>query len=122
MKKSKKLNQPKNWTIKTWNDVLDIKSGRNQKEVLNENGKYPIIGSAGKVMGYADKFICEAGTTIIGRKGSINSPLFIEEPFWNVDTAFGLHTYDELDKFFFHYFCLSFDFSLMDKGSGRPSL
>ena len=110
------------WVIKEWKDVLEIKSGRNQKDVLNENGKYPILGSAGKVMGYADDYICEAQTTIIGRKGSINNPLFIKERFWNVDTAFGLQAFDELDKYFLHYFCLSFDFSKMDRGSGRPSL
>jgi type I restriction enzyme S subunit len=95
---------------------------RNQKEVEDPNGKFPIIGSAGKVMGYANDYICEDGTTIIGRKGTINNPMLIEERFWNVDTAFGLHAKDSLDKRFLHYFCLSFDFTKMDRGSGRPSL
>jgi len=111
-----------NWELKEWHEVLEIRSGRNQKAVLNPNGKYPIIGSAGKVMGYADKYICKEGTTIIGRKGTINSPLFIEHKFWNVDTAFGLHSKELLDNRFLHYFCLSFDFTELDKGSGRPSL
>tara|TARA_R110000868_G_scaffold186762_5_gene429245 strand:+ start:284 stop:1477 length:1194 start_codon:yes stop_codon:yes gene_type:complete len=110
------------WKVKSWNDVLEIRSGRNQKDVINPEGIYPIIGSAGKVMGYADDYLCEAGTTIIGRKGTINNPLFIEENFWNVDTAFGLQCKEGLNKYFFHYFCLSFDFTEMDKGSGRPSL
>jgi type I restriction enzyme S subunit len=78
------------WEEKTLGEVIEIRSGRNQKEVLNPNGKYPILGSAGKVMGYADKFLCVSGTTIIGRKGTINKPLFIKTNFWNVDTAFGL--------------------------------
>ncbi len=110
------------WEVKPWSDVLEIRSGRNQKEVQNPDGKYPILGSAGKVMGYADDYICEEGTTIIGRKGTINSPLFISEKFWNVDTAFGLHAKEELDKYYLHYFCLAFDFTEMDRGSGRPSL
>ena len=111
-----------NWELKEWNEVLEIRSGRNQKAVLNPKGKYPIIGSAGKIMGYADKYICEEGTTIIGRKGTINSPLFIKHKFWNVDTAFGLHSKELLDNRFLYYFCLSFDFTELDKGSGRPSL
>lgn len=41
-------------------------------------------------MGYADDYICEENAVIIGRKGSINNPIYIESPFWNVDTAFGL--------------------------------
>lgn len=110
------------WEEKTWADVLEIKSGRNQKEVENPNGKYPILGSAGKVMNYADEYICEEGTTIIGRKGTINNPMYIETKFWNVDTAFGLHALEGLDKKFLYYFCKSYDFTQRDKGSGRPSL
>jgi type I restriction enzyme S subunit len=47
------------WEEKTWGELIEIRSGRNQKEVLNPNGKYPVLGSAGKIMGYADKYICE---------------------------------------------------------------
>ncbi len=110
------------WEIKKWSEVLEIRSGRNQREVLNPKGKYPILGSAGKIMGFADRYICEEGTTIIGRKGNINSPMFIKEKFWNVDTAFGLHALESLDKSFLFYFCKGFNFTEMDKGSGRPSL
>ncbi len=110
------------WEEKVWDDVLEIRSGRNQKQVLNSEGKYPILGSAGKVMGYADDFICEEYTTIVGRKGTINNPMLIKEKFWNVDTAFGLHAKDGLNKLYLFYFCRSFDFEKMDRGSGRPSL
>lgn len=110
------------WEEKNWQDVLEIRSGRNQKQVENPEGKYPILGSAGKTMGFADDYICEAGTTIIGRKGTINNPMYIETKFWNVDTAFGLHSNEELNKKFLFYFCLSYDFTQRDKGSGRPSL
>lgn len=110
------------WEIKNWKDVLEIRSGKNQTEIENPNGKYPILGSAGKIMGFTDNFICEAGTTIVGRKGNIDNPLYIESKFWNVDTAFGLHALDGLDKRFLFYFCRSFDFTQLDKGSGRPSL
>ena len=70
-------------------DVVEIRNGRNQHQVENPNGAYPIYGSGGEI-GRADDYICEAGTVVIGRKGSINNPLFVDEPFWNVDTAFGL--------------------------------
>lgn len=112
----------KDWEIKKWKDVLEIRSGRNQNDVENPNGKYPILGSAGKIMGFADDYICDEGTTIVGRKGTIDNPIFIETKFWNVDTAFGLHALDFLDKRFLFYFCRSYDFTKQDKGSGRPSL
>ena len=76
-------------------DVLEIKNGKNQKAVENPEGQYPIYGSGG-LMGYADDYICEADTVIIGRKGNINNPIYVSEPFWNVDTAFGLLTNKEI--------------------------
>jgi type I restriction enzyme S subunit len=115
-------NKGDDWEEKKLGEVCEIRSGRNQKEVEDPKGLYPILGSAGKIMGYANKFICEEGTTIIGRKGTIDKPIFIEEKFWNVDTAFGLHALKELDKRFLFYFCKSYDFTKQDKGSGRPSL
>ena len=103
-------------------DVLEIKNGRNQKAVENPNGKYPIYGSGG-VMGYADDYICDAQTVIIGRKGSINNPLFVEEPFWNVDTAFGLSANrDVLLPRYLFYFCKKFDFERLNKTVTIPSL
>ena len=110
------------WENKKFGEVLEIRNGRNQREVESASGQYPIMGSAGKLMGYATDFICEAGTTIIGRKGTINSPIYAESRFWNVDTAFGLSPSPCLDSKFLHYFCLSYDFSLLNRGTTIPSL
>ena len=55
-------------------DVLEIKNGRNQRAVENPNGAYPIYGSGG-VMGYADDFICQAQTVVVGRSLVIGRPV-----------------------------------------------
>lgn len=103
-------------------DVLEIKNGRNQRQVENPDGRYPIYGSGG-VMGRADDYICEAETVVIGRKGSINNPIFVNEPFWNVDTAFGLVVKKEvlLPKYLY-YFCVNFDFEKLNTTVTIPSL
>ena len=90
--------------------------------IENENGKYPIYGSGG-IMGRATDFICDAGTVVIGRKGSINNPIFVDEPFWNVDTAFGLVAHRDvlLPKYLF-YFCVNFDFERLNTTVTIPSL
>ena len=106
---------------KQWKDVLHIVSGKNQKAVENPDGKYPIYGSGG-LIGYADDYLCEAGTTIVGRKGTINRPIFVTEPFWNIDTAFGIVPDDGLDPKYLYYFCVYFNFMPLDKSTGRPSL
>ena len=105
-----------------FNDVLTIKNGRNQRAVENPNGKYPIYGSGG-VMGYADDYICSANTVVIGRKGSINNPIFVDRPFWNVDTAFGLEANtDLLMPRYLYYFCKHFNFEKLNKTVTIPSL
>ena len=107
--------------MKQWKDILHIVSGKNQNAVENPNGKYPIYGSGG-LMGYADDYLCEAGTTIVGRKGTINRPIFVTEPFWNIDTAFGIAPDKGLDPKYLYYFCVHFNFMPLDKSTGRPSL
>lgn len=110
------------WITKRFGEVLDIRNGRNQREVESADGEYPILGSAGKIMGYAREYICDAGTTIIGRKGTINSPIFPDIRFWNVDTAFGLSPRDGLDGKYLYYFCQSYDFAQHNRGTTIPSL
>ena len=106
----------------TFNDVLEIKNGRNQRAVEDSDGRYPIYGSGG-IMGYAKDYICNAETIIIGRKGSINKPIFVDEPFWNVDTAFGLEAKREvLFPRYLYYFCKHYDFQQLNKTVTIPSL
>lgn len=103
-------------------DILEIRNGKNQKAVENPEGRYPIYGSGG-VIGYADDYICEADTIIIGRKGSINNPIYASEPFWNVDTAFGLSVKkDFVLPRYLYYFCKKFDFGKLNKTVTVPSL
>lgn len=73
-------------------------------------------------MGYASDYLCESGTTIIGRKGSINNPIYIDTPFWNVDTAFGISPKSMMSSKYVYYFCKLFDFSKLNKGTTLPSL
>ena len=105
-----------------FSEVLTIINGKNQSKVENPYGKYPIYGSGG-IMGYADDYICEPHTVIIGRKGSINKPIFVETPFWNVDTAFGLSANkDVLLPKYLYYFCEHFDFEKLNTTVTIPSL
>lgn len=116
------VSNTKNWKTYTWNDVLVIKNGKNHKNVENNKGIYPICGSGG-IMSYADDYITESNSVIIGRKGNINNPILMREKFWNVDTAFGLEpntTILNVDYLFM--FCSFFDFEVLNKAVTIPSL
>ena len=115
------VTNPMGWLSVNWEDVLTIKNGKNQCKVVNSEGLYPIYGSGG-IMGFADDYLCEAGTTVIGRKGSINKPIYVKTRFWNVDTAFGLCAGDNLNSIFLYYFCIKFNFLKLNKATTLPSL
>ena len=74
-------------------------------------------------MGYALDWLCPENCVIIGRKGNINKPLFVESKFWNVDTAFGLSANQEclIPKYLF-YFCLDYNFERHNRAVTIPSL
>ena len=105
-----------------WKDVLSIINGRDYKAVANPDGKYPIYGSGG-IMGRSNEFLCPGETVVLGRKGNINNPIFVEEPFWNVDTAFGLVANQKLiqPKYLFYY-CQHYDFEKHNLAVTIPSL
>ncbi|MDO6436280.1 restriction endonuclease subunit S [Cyclobacterium sp. 1_MG-2023] len=109
------------WIEVELGEVADIISGKNQKEVENPNGEFPIYGSGG-VFGFADQYLCPPGTTVIGRKGTINNPIFVNEKFWNVDTAFGIHPFEYVLPKLLFYFCKGFNFKKLDKSTTIPSL
>ena len=105
-----------------WSDTLTIVNGKNQKKVECANGEYAICGSGGE-MGRATQYLTRGNSVIIGRKGNINRPILMREPFWNVDTAFGLEpNADKLVVEYLYYYCEWFDFQKLNKAVTIPSL
>jgi len=105
-----------------WNEVLKIRNGKHYKDVIDDNGQYPIYGSGG-IMNYANDYLCNENTVIIGRKGTINNPLFVKEKFWNIDTAFGIEANKNvLLPMFLFYFSKNFNFLDLNKSTTLPSL
>ena len=117
------ISEPK-WIVKKWNDVLEIKNGKDYKKNLSDKGNgYPVYGSGGFMSIYADTYLCEGVITIIGRKGNINNPLLVEGKIWNVDTAFGIIVKtDILNPIFFHHCSKFYDYDKMNKATTIPSL
>lgn len=111
-----------NYEKELWSNMLTIKNGKHYKDVVDDNGQYPIYGSGG-ILKYANNYICNENSVIIGRKGTINSPLFVREKFWNIDTAFGIESNtDKLVPVFLFYFTVKFNFLELNQSTTLPSL
>ena len=103
-------------------DILQIKYGKNQSSVIDENGKYPIIGTGG-IFGYATKYLYNKPSVLIGRKGSINNPMYVDIPFWTVDTLF--YTIIDTSKViprWFYYYISTLNLNKFNEGTTIPSL
>ena len=107
--------------VMRWKEVLDIFNGKDYKHVLVNKGGYPVYGSGG-IIARANDYICPAGTIIIGRKGSINNPILVNEKFWNVDTAFGIIPKEVININYLFYFCKQYNFNRLNKATTLPSL
>ena len=75
------------WEVKQLGEVLTICHGKNQQEVTVVDGPYPILASGGQI-GTASRPLYDKPTVLIGRKGTIDRPQYMESPFWTVDTLF----------------------------------
>lgn len=109
------------WVQCALGDLLSIRHGKGQKEVEVTDGPYPTLATGGQI-GTASQFLYDKPSVLIGRKGTINQPQFMDTPFWTVDTLF----YSEVKapnsaKFLFYRFCL-IDWMQYNEASGVPSL
>lgn len=108
--------------MERWEECLTITNGKKYDGEYQETGTYPICGSGG-IMGYGDQKLCPKNTVILGRKGNINSPIYMESDYWIVDTAFCLDVdKQKLLPKFFYYWCVLFDFTRYNKQGVLPSL
>ena len=103
-------------------ELVTIKYGKNQKKVTCENGKIPIYGTGG-LIGYANQFLYDKPSVLIGRKGTIGKVKYVEHPFWTVDTLFYtiVNTDIVLPKYLYYVMSL-IDLNNYNEGTTIPSL
>ena len=112
---------PINWEIQRIGNLARVKHGRDQKKVEDVNGKFPILGTGG-VIGFTNEFLYDKPSVMIGRKGTIDKPRFMDTPFWTVDTLFYTEVNkDVVPKWLFYNFQI-INWYLYNEASGVPSL
>lgn len=116
-----KLIYPSVWENVKIGDILELYYGKSQKGVEDKNGKYPIIGTSG-IVGRTNESLFNGPSIIIGRKGTIDSPIFIDIPFWVIDTAFFSVIFNGFDPKFLYYKLSMVDWLKYNEASGVPSL
>jgi type I restriction enzyme S subunit len=112
---------PDRWSVKSIGELVTLQYGKSPKDIFSEDGEYPVIGTGG-VTGSTSAYLHEGGTTVIGRKGTINKPSYVDGRFWAIDTTYFGDNYRDTDPKWFYYSLNSFDLAKYNEASGVPSL
>lgn len=107
------------WDEYAIGEILSIGNGRDYKHL--HNGDIPVFGTGG-YMTSVDDFLYDGESVFVGRKGTINKPLYYNGKFWTVDTLFYTYNFtDVLPKF---VYCLfqTINWLKYNEASGVPSL
>ena len=112
-------NPPAEWQRGKLSDLIIVKYGKDHKKLAD--GIYPVFGSGG-LMRKVERPLYTQESVLIPRKGTLNNVMYVNEPFWSVDTMF----YTEMKipnvaKFVYH-FLKSKDLAALNAGSAVPSM
>lgn len=111
-------NAPK-WEEKLLSELLTIGSGRDYKHL--SDGKVPVYGTGGYMLS-VDDYLYDGESVCIGRKGTIDKPMFLTGKFWTVDTLFYTHSFKHcIPKYIFYYFG-TINWYNYNEAGGVPSL
>ncbi|WQT05114.1 restriction endonuclease subunit S [Helicobacter pylori] len=110
---------PKDWQKVRLGDILTLKHGRDYKNF--KLGNIPVYGSGGYMLSI-NNFLHNGESVCIGRKGTIDKPIYLNGKFWVVDTLFYSYSFKKsIPKFIFYAFSI-IKWSNYNEATGVPSL
>ncbi|GAA7699322.1 hypothetical protein HpBT0082_00910 [Helicobacter pylori] len=113
------LTTPSNWQRVRLGDILTLKHGRDYKNF--KLGNIPVYGSGGYMLSI-NNFLHNGESVCIGRKGTIDKPIYLNGKFWVVDTLFYSYSFKKsIPKFIFYAFSI-IKWSNYNEATGVPSL
>ena len=112
-------NASSEWQIGHLSDLITVRYGKDHKKLAD--GTYPVYGSGG-IMRYVERPLYDKESVLIPRKGTLNNVIYVNEPFWSVDTMFFTEMkLPNVAKFVFH-FVKRKDLASLNAGSAVPSM
>lgn len=110
---------PEDWDVSPLVNLFLIGNGRDYK--YQKKGSIPVYGTGG-IITYIDSFIYDGETVCIGRKGTINRPLYLKGKIWTVDTLYYTYNFHNVCVKFLYYKFLLINWLSYNAASGVPSL
>jgi len=107
------------WEEKPFDELFTIGNGKDYKHL--PSGDVPVYGSGGYMLSVND-YLHEGESVCIGRKGTINNPMFLTGKFWTVDTLFYTHSFNDCLPRFIYSIFQNIDWLKHNEAGGVPSL
>lgn len=115
------LDIPKTWEAKRFKYCAQICNGAEYADIEVDEGGFPVIGSGGE-FSRASKFCYNGESVLLGRKGTIDKPLYVNGSFWCVDTMFYTKINSNMVARFLYYCSLCFRFDYYVTSTALPSM
>ena len=112
-------NQFPKWRQANLGDILSVRYGKEHKHL--RDGDIPVLGTGG-IIRYANSALYNQPSVLIGRKGTIDNPQFIEQPFWAVDTVFYSEISTSNVPYFVYLIVLRINWKRYNEATGLPSV
>lgn len=100
-------------------DVCVINYGKSPNGFIRLGASIPIVGTGG-VERYADDYVYNGESIILGRKGTLNNPIFISGKFWPIDTTFYLSDFKDINVKYLYYYLLTARLENLNESTGVP--
>ena len=111
---------PYQWQLTRLKFLASIKNGQDYKLVESDSG-YPVYGSGGPFT-FATQYLFDKESVLLGRKGTIDKPLYVNEPFWSVDTMYYTEVNRHVPAKYLYYLALTIQFNRYSTNTALPSM
>lgn len=115
------LDIPNSWDVKRFKYCAQICNGGEYSEIEVDEGGYPVIGSGGE-FARASRYCYDGESVLLGRKGTIDKPIYINGAFWCVDTMFYTKIPNTMNAKYLYYCALCFRFDYYVTSTALPSM
>jgi type I restriction enzyme S subunit len=110
---------PEGWGVEYLNSFIEVKYGKDYKAL--SYGDIPLYGSGG-IMSHVNAFLYDKPSILIPRKGTLTNIMYVDKPFWSVDTMFYSRILDKSFGFYVFHYLNRLDFNALNVGSAVPSM
>lgn len=109
------------WVATTVGAVLSLDYGKGLVGESRTGTGYPVFGSSGEVGRHTQALVAGPGI-VVGRKGTVGSVIWSDQPFWPIDTTYFVRRLCEVDLRWLFWRLSTLDLGALDSSTGVPGL